>query len=68
MSKKLIPVVKKMSDVKPKDVEWLWPGRFPLGKLTLVVGDPGVGKSFLTIALAAHVSTGRNWPDRLKPY
>ena len=30
-------------------VRWLWPGRIPLGKLTILEGDPGLGKSLLTL-------------------
>lgn len=52
-----------MSDVEPADISWLWPDRIPLGRLTLLVGRPGDGKSFLTTYLAASVSRGRNWID-----
>jgi hypothetical protein len=44
-------------------VKWLWPGRIPAGKLTLFVGDPGTGKSLVTLDLAARLSTGRPFPD-----
>lgn len=57
------PVVTRLSAVQPEPVRWLWPGRIALGKLTLLVGDPGLGKSFLSIDIAARVSTGRPWPD-----
>lgn len=53
----------RLSDVREESVEWLWPLRVPLGKLTLLAGDPGLGKSFMTIDMAARVSTGRSWPD-----
>ncbi len=56
-------VIVRLSDVEPESVEWLWPGRIALGKLTLVAGDPGLGKSFLTLDMAARVSTGAGWPD-----
>lgn len=39
-------------------VRWLWPDRIPLGMLTLLLGDPGVGKSLLTCHLAGIVSRG----------
>lgn len=58
------PVIVRLSDVKPEPVAWLWPGRIALGKLTLIAGDPGLGKSFLTLDMAARVSTGAGWPDR----
>jgi putative DNA primase/helicase len=57
------PVVIKMSDVTPVEVQWLWKGRIPLGRLSLLVGRPGVGKSFLTCQMAANVSTGSDWHD-----
>jgi hypothetical protein len=52
-----------LSEVKPESVEWLWPGRLPKGKLSLIEGDPGTGKSTLTIDLAARVSVGGELPD-----
>jgi len=51
-----------LSDVVEESVEWLWEGRIPLGKLTVIDGDPGTGKSALTTDLAARVSTGREMP------
>lgn len=52
-----------MADVEPQAVPWLWPGRIPLGRITLLVGRPGAGKSFLTCDLAARISTNSHWPD-----
>ena len=34
-----------MSEVEGRDVEWLWPGRVAIGKVSLIAGDPGLGKS-----------------------
>ena len=48
----------------PKPVSWLWKGRIPLGKVTSIAGDPGLGKSMLGTDMAAHVSTGTAWSDR----
>lgn len=59
-------IVKTMSDVQPVPIRWLWPGRVPLGKLVLFAGNPGLGKSFCTIDVAARVSTGGVWPDGAK--
>ena len=58
-----VPVLVKLADVKPEPVRWLWPGRIAIGKLTLLSGDPGLGKSLLTIDVAARASTGAPWPD-----
>jgi len=57
------PVLTCLADVEPRPVSWLWPGRIPLGRITLLVGRPGEGKSFLTTDMAARVSTGTPWPD-----
>ena len=51
------------SVVKPEKVRWLWEKRIPFGKLTIFDGDPDVGKSVVTIDIAARVSTGRGFPD-----
>jgi hypothetical protein len=57
------PVGKLLSEVKPESVRWLWPGRLPLGKLAVLDGDPGLGKSVVTLDLAARVSAGLDLPD-----
>lgn len=51
----------RLSDIEPAPVRWLSRGRVAVGKLTLLVGDPGLGKSFVTIDLAARVSRGLAW-------
>jgi len=51
-----------LSEVEMKSVEWLWKEKIPKSKLTLLVGDPNVGKSFFTTMMMAHVSQGRPWP------
>lgn len=43
-------------------VRWLWPGRIPRGALTIVEGDPGLGKSMLLLDLAARLSRGLPLP------
>ena len=55
--------VKKLSEVTPERVQWLWPGWLPIGKVVILDGDPSVGKSTLTADWAARVSTGTPWPD-----
>jgi len=57
------PVMVRLADVQPEQITWLWPGRIALGKLTLIAGDPGLGKSILTMDMAARVSRGAPWPD-----
>jgi len=52
-----------LSEVVTAPVTWLWAQRIARRKLTLLVGDPGLGKSFLTLDLAARVSKGAGFPD-----
>lgn len=52
-----------LSEVEPEHVEWLWEGRIPYGKVSIIDGDPGQGKSALTTDLCARISVGRGWPD-----
>ena len=56
-------VLTRFSDIPPVPIDWLWEGRIARGKITLIAGDPGFGKSLLTIDLAARISTGAEWPD-----
>lgn len=59
----LAPNLHFASALEPAPIPWLWPLRIPLGHLSLLVGDPGVGKSLLAADLAARVSVGVPWPD-----
>ncbi|MCL2620278.1 MAG: AAA family ATPase [Defluviitaleaceae bacterium] len=51
-----------MSNVEPKEVRWLWPGLLAFGKISLMRGQGGSGKTHLCLALAAAVSTGSSLP------
>ncbi|RFU46783.1 AAA family ATPase [Paraburkholderia sp. DHOC27] len=51
------------ADVKPQPVLWLWPDWLPVGKLTVLAGSAGTGKTTLALALAAVVTHGGQWPD-----
>lgn len=55
---RVVPQVVCMADVQPEDVEWLWRPYVPIGKVTSIEGDPGLGKSWLSSAIAATVSRG----------
>lgn len=50
----------KIKIVRP---QWLWPGRIPANKLTIVEGDPETGKSSVCIDIVARATTGRPFPD-----
>lgn len=58
------PVLVQMQTVAPQEVSWLWRPYVPAGKLTILEGDPGVGKSFLALQLAAIVSRGDPFPGQ----
>jgi hypothetical protein len=57
------PVVTRVADVERRPIHWLWHGYLPRGKLVILDGDPGLGKSTLTLDLAARVSAGLHMPD-----
>src|SRR5690606_19837500 len=57
------PVVGVMADVQPARIEWMVPRYLARGKLHIIDGDPGLGKSSIGLDLAARLSTGSPWPD-----
>ena len=52
----------KASEIEPKEVKWLWYPYIPYGKVTLLQGDPGDGKSKLMLSIAALLSKGEPLP------
>jgi len=56
--------LRRMADVQAESVSWLWHPYIPKGKPTLLEGDPGVGKSWLSLAIATAVSLGRGLPGK----
>jgi hypothetical protein len=52
-----------VSDVETEREAWLWRGWLALGKISVLDGDPGLGKSAATLDIAARLSTGRPFPD-----
>jgi putative DNA primase/helicase len=52
-----------LARVEGKAMDWLWPGRIAFDSLTLLTGEPDVGKSMVALDLAARVSRGGAWPD-----
>lgn len=54
--------IKYASAIKPKRIEFLWPGRIPLGKLTTFAGHGGLGKTFVLCDISARISRGAEWP------
>jgi RecA-family ATPase len=50
-------------DLVSVPIDWLWPGYLAVGSLAILDGDPGLGKSLLTLDLTARLTAGRAWPD-----
>lgn len=58
-----------MEEVVSKEVSWLWYLYIPYGKITVIEGDPGEGKTTLVLKLAAMLSKGLPLPcDDDRPY
>jgi archaellum biogenesis ATPase FlaH len=55
-----------LDTIDPKEVEWLWEPFIPFSMITIMEGDPGVGKSFLAMQLAAQISIGGELPEGQK--
>jgi hypothetical protein len=62
IEKSLGAVMVCLADVTPEPINWLWPGRIACGKVSMVAGDPGLGKSLVTLDIAARVTQGKRWP------
>jgi hypothetical protein len=58
------PVVSKVADVVTRPVEWLWESWLPKGSMTILDGDPGLGKSQLVLDVAARVTHGWRMPPK----
>jgi RecA-family ATPase len=48
--------------IQPKPIKWLWDGIIPLGKITILSGDAGLGKTSMLLDIAARLTTGSPMP------
>jgi putative DNA primase/helicase len=53
----------RASEITPEPVSWLWQDWLAAGKLHVLAGSPGTGKTTISLALAAPITTGDRWPD-----
>jgi hypothetical protein len=53
---------RRASDIQAEPIPWLWPDRIARGKVSMLAGNPGLGKSQITASMAAIASTGGLWP------
>ncbi|HEY7117512.1 MAG TPA: AAA family ATPase [Tepidisphaeraceae bacterium] len=58
----LLPFAERVADIPPERVEWLSMSRLAVGKITVLDGDPGLGKSTVTLDWAAKLTRGENLP------
>ncbi|MCP4261786.1 MAG: AAA family ATPase [Planctomycetes bacterium] len=57
------PILVKMSSFESEKTDWLWENRIALGEINIIAGNPGLGKSFATLSIAAKISLGSPMPD-----
>ena len=66
LEKKAVPMI-RMSEVQQTEVEWLWYPYISFGKLTIIQGNPGEGKTFFAMQLAA-ACTNRRFLPQMEPF
>ena len=54
--------IRTLGSYEAAPVRWLWNERIPLGAISILCGDPGLGKTFITLAIAAALTTGTSLP------
>lgn len=64
--KKAVPMI-RMSEIQQTEVEWLWYPYIPFGKLTIIQGNPGEGKTFFAMQLAA-ACTNQKYLPQMEPF
>ena len=55
-------ISRRAASITPEKVDWLWVGRIARGKHTCIAGEPGTGKSQLSIVITAAITTSGGWP------
>ena len=55
-----------MDEIQAEEIKWLWKPYIPFGKLTIVQGDPGEGKTTFVLRLAAQLSQGKGFDDSME--
>jgi AAA domain len=61
-------IILRANEITIRPIEWLWPGRIPVGKLTTFAGQTSQGKTFAAVDIAARVTRALPWPDGAAAY
>lgn len=56
-----------LNTIEESELSWLWEGRLPFGKIAMLEGDPGLGKSTIWVDVVARLTTGRSFPESDQP-
>ncbi|MCL6555001.1 MAG: AAA family ATPase [Burkholderiales bacterium] len=56
-------ILTRASDIEPEPITWLWHGWLAAGKMHILAGAPGTGKTTIALSLAATITSGGRWPD-----
>jgi hypothetical protein len=67
-AKKATLQIHSCADIKPARIHWIWKGYFAEGHITTFNGEPGSGKSLITVDIAARITTGREFPTGPNPF
>ena len=57
-------IIERFADIPPEEVSWVWYPYLPEGKITILEGDPGQGKTYLMLAIASALTNGYTLPDQ----
>jgi len=60
------PLSRSLADVEMRNIDWVVPGMFARGEVTIIEGDPGLGKSYMTQIIAGRICDGQSIPTEEK--
>ncbi len=57
----------RATEITPEPIDWLWQGYLAKGKLQIIAGPPGTGKTTIALSFSATITAGGKFPDAAKP-